>query len=82
MRVIAPDWDLAVIYEKLRNTEYYVDVKREQDKLYNTAVYRNLQKYFQFTHQNSPFEHTLPIDNLELVQFGNATHQVTVDVVN
>lgn len=38
-------------------------------------------KYFKFAQQISPFEHTIPIENLELSQFANAAHQVSVDIV-
>lgn len=70
------------IEEKLRNTEYYYDVKRGKDQFFHVAFYKNFMKHLKFTGQNSPFEHTSPIDNVELGQFANSTYQVSVDIVN
>ena len=61
MRVSAPEWDLTPIEEKLKNTEFYYNALRGTDQFYNVTFYRNLMKYFKFSTQISPFEHTLPI---------------------
>lgn len=82
MRVAAPEWDLTPIEDKLKNTEFYFNATRATDTFHNISFYKNLMKYFKFSTQISPFEHTLPIENLELGQFGNASYQVTVDIVN
>lgn len=82
MKVSAPEWDLTPIEEKLKNTEFYYDALRAKDSFYHIKFYNNMQKYFDFSTQISPFEHTLPIENFELTQFGSAAYQVSVDVVN
>ncbi len=61
MQVAAPEWDLTPIEEKLRNTEFTFDATRGKDKFYKTHLYNNLMKYFKFSQQMSPFEHTVPI---------------------
>lgn len=60
----------------------YFDIKRIKDTFYHIVFYKNLIKYFKFSTQIAPFEHTIAIDNLELSQFGNATYQVSADIVN
>lgn len=82
MRVAAPEWDLTPIEEKLKNTEFMFDAKRGKDKFFKVNFYQGLMKYFKFSEQISPFEHTFAIDNLEVAQFGNTALQVSVDVVN
>ncbi len=61
MKVAAPEWDLTPIEEKLKNTEFYSNASRARDSFYNIAFYKNIMKYFDFSTQMSPFEHTMPI---------------------
>lgn len=82
MRVAAPEWDLTPIEEKLKNTEFVFDAKRGKDQFFKAHFYSGLMKYFKFSQQISPFEHTIPIENLELTQFANAGYQVSIDVVS
>lgn len=41
-----------------------------------------MMKFLEFTGEISPFQHTFPIDNLQLAQFGNVRNQVSVDVID
>ena len=55
------NWDLSPIAKKLDNTEHYFDILRLKDGLLNIPMYKNIESYFSFSNQPSPFEYLVPI---------------------
>jgi hypothetical protein len=74
------DWNLAPLFDKLRNTEYYYNAMRQEDSALRVRPYRNLRCFEDFAGVGFN-DRGAPIDNLELAHFGFPKHKVSLDIV-